>query len=186
MDQRRFYSGQLLLALPGIGDQRFEKAVIALCSHDEQGALGIGIGRVLPRLTLHVLLKQLKIDPGVLADVPVYQGGPVEPQRGFVLHSLDWGGSDSLQVTGKWGLTSTLDILRALAAGKGPKSWLVAMGYAGWSAGQLDREMTYHGWHLVEASEALIFSTTVENRWASAFKSDGIDPSLLSGVSGTA
>jgi putative transcriptional regulator len=187
MDQHPpFLSGQLLLALPGIGDPRFERAVIAICSHDEEGALGIGIGRVLPRLRLHQILKQLDIEPGLAPDVAVHQGGPVEPQRGFVIHSLDWGGAETVQVSNLWALTSTLDILKAIAAGRGPKQWLVAMGYAGWSAGQLDEELTRHGWHMVPGSDALIYDTQVADRWTAAFRSCGIDPALLSGISGSA
>jgi putative transcriptional regulator len=185
-DPSRFLSGQLLLALPGIGDQRFDRAVIALCSHNEDGALGIGIGRLLPRLKLHDVMKELDIDPGAAPNVAVHQGGPVEPGRGFVLHSLDWGGEGSVQVMDKWALTSTLGILRAIAAGKGPARWLVAMGYAGWSAGQLENEMTRHGWHYVDGKQEIIFATDVSDRWQNAYRSVGIDPALLVGVSGSA
>ncbi len=181
-----FFSGQLLLALPGIGDPRFEKAVIAICAHDENGAMGVGIGRVLPRLRLHEILRQLNIEPGKAPNVAVYQGGPVEPQRGFVLHSLDWGGAETTQVSNLWAVTSTLDILKSIAKGRGPKQWLVAMGYAGWSAGQLDEELTRHGWHMVPGTPALIYDIPVSERWHAAFESCGIDASLLSGVSGSA
>ena len=115
MDQPKFLSGQFLLAMPGIGDPRFEKAVMAMCVHDEDGALGIGLGRIIPRITFHDLLKQLEIEPGVAPDVPIHLGGPVEPQRGFIIHSLDWGGEGSVQVSDRWVLTATLDILRAIA-----------------------------------------------------------------------
>jgi putative transcriptional regulator len=98
MEEPKFLSGQLLLAMPGIGDPRFEKAVIAMCVHDENGALGIGLGRIVPRIGFHELLRQLEIDPGVAPDVPIHLGGPVEPQRGFLLHSPDWGGEDSVHV----------------------------------------------------------------------------------------
>jgi putative transcriptional regulator len=115
MDAPIFLSGQLLLAMPGIGDSRFEKAVIALCVHDEAGALGIGLGRVIPRIHFHELLGQFEIDPGVAPDVPIHLGGPVEPQRGFILHSPDWGGEDSVHVGSRWVLSATIDILRAIA-----------------------------------------------------------------------
>jgi putative transcriptional regulator len=182
----RFLSGQLLLALPGIGDARFDRAVIAICSHNEDGALGIGIGRLLPRLRLHDVMKELALDAGVAPNVPVHVGGPVEPGRGFVLHSLDWGGDGTAQVSNQWALTSTLDVLRALAKGKGPTRWLVAMGYAGWSAGQLDNELTRHGWHFVNGQPDLIFETDVTDRWQRAYRSVGIDPAQLVGVSGSA
>lgn len=181
-----FFPGQLLLALPGIGNPRFEKAVIAICAHDQNGAMGIGIGRVLPRLRLHEIMRQLDIEPDQAPDVAVHQGGPVEPKRGFVLHSLDWGGADTTQVSNLWALTSTLDVLNAIAKGRGPKRWLVAMGYAGWAAGQLDEELTRHGWHMVPGSAALIYDTEVNQRWAAAFGSCGVDASLLSGISGSA
>ena len=105
MDAPRFLSGQFLLAMPGIGDPRFDKAVIAMCVHDEEGALGIGLGRIAPRIGFHDLLKQLDIDPGEAPNAPIHQGGPVEPQRGFILHTPDWGGSDSIDVAGRWVLS---------------------------------------------------------------------------------
>ena len=116
-------AGQLLLAMPGIGDPRFDHAVIAMCAHDEAGALGIGIGDILEGVGLHTLLRQLDIDPGGVDDAPVHIGGPVEMQRGFVLHSLDWTGTDTLRVQDEWGLTSTLDVLRAIAAGAENQPW---------------------------------------------------------------
>ncbi len=132
MTNARFLTGQLLLAMPGIGDPRFDHAVIALCAHDEAGALGIGIGHQLEGIGFHKLMAQLGLDPGVAPNVPVHFGGPVEPARGFVLHATDWAGEDTLQVADKWGLTSTQDVLKAIAAGRGPSRWLVALGYAGW------------------------------------------------------
>ena len=116
--------------------------MIAICAHDANGALGIGVGQLVPRLGLHGLLAELKIEPGVAPDAPVHLGGPVETQRGFVLHSPDWGGDETLKVGARWALSGTLDILRAIAAGTGPSRWIVALGYAGWGEGQLDEEMT--------------------------------------------
>src|ERR1700761_2921983 len=168
MEDAPYLTGQLLLAMPGIGDRRFEHAVIALCAHSEEGALGIGIGHIVPRLGLHGLLAQLDIEPGVAPDAPVHVGGPVEPQRGFVLHGLDWGGEDTLEVADRWGLTSTIDVLRAIAEGRGPTRWLAALGYAGWGEGQLDHEMPRHGWFATPPSEALLFETSVGDRWSSA------------------
>ena len=181
-----FLTGQLLLAMPGIGDPRFERSVIAVCMHDARGALGIGIGRLAPRLGFHTLLEQFSIDPGAAPDAPVHIGGPVEPQRGFVLHSLDWGGQDTMEVDGRFALTNTSDVLRAIAEGKGPSRWLAALGYAGWGEGQLDEEMTRHGWFTVQATDALLFDTPVEQRWSAAFKGAGVDPRLLSASAGQA
>jgi putative transcriptional regulator len=179
-------SGQLLLALPGIGDPRFEKAVIAMCAHDENGALGLGIGRIVPRIGLRALLEQLDIEPGVAPDAPLHFGGPVEPQRGFVLHGPDWSGEDTLLVGKRWALTSTLDVLRAIAEGKGPARWLVALGYAGWGEGQLDEEMTRHGWFATPGDDELVFAAVAEERWAQAFASAGIDSRLLAPTTGRA
>jgi len=178
--------GQYLLAMPGIGDARFERAVIAMCAHDEGGALGVGIGRILPGITFHKLLGQLDIEPGEAPDCAIHLGGPVEPQRGFVLHSLDWFGPDSLHVEELWGLTSTLDILRAIAAGTGPARWLVALGYAGWGEGQLDDEMRRHGWIATRGDQGILFDCPAPERWDRALISAGIDPRLLSATSGRA
>jgi putative transcriptional regulator len=186
MDEPKFLSGQFLLAMPGMGDPRFEKAVIAMCVHDENGALGIGLGRIVPRITFHDLLKQLDIDPGVAPDVPIHLGGPVEPQRGFLLHSTEWGGPESIQVGDRWTLSATLEILRAIAEGRGPRRWLAALGYAGWGAGQLEEELCGNGWFAAPGSEALLYDCDVNSRWASAFMSAGIDPRLLTADFGTA
>ncbi len=186
MDQPRFLSGQFLLAMPGIGDPRFDKAVIAMCVHDEDGALGIGLGRIVPRITFHDLLKQLDIEPGSAPDVPIHLGGPVEPQRGFIIHSPDWGGEASVQVSNRWALSATLDILRAISEGRGPSRWVAALGYAGWGAGQLEQEMCSNGWFSTEGSDELLYECDVSSRWANAFKSAGIDPSLLTSDFGTA
>ena len=185
MTDQRYYPGKLLLAMPGIGDTRFDRAVIAMCTHDDGGALGIGIGRTLPGVRLHGLLSQFKIDTGGVPDCAVHEGGPVEPQRGFVLHSLDWSGQGSVQVADRWGLSGTIDVLRVIGTARGPSRWLVALGYAGWGAGQLDGEMKRHGWHVADASDALIFDTPARDRWAGAYAETGIDPRLLASNSGT-
>jgi len=179
-------SGHYLLAMPGISDPRFERAVIAMCAHDGDGALGIGIGRIVPRISLHGLLEQVDIDPGTAPDCPIHVGGPVEPQRGFVLHTLDWDGGDTLRVGSRWGLTSTLDVLRAIAEGRGPQQWIVALGYAGWGEGQLDDEMKRHGWLATTGDDAVMFANAANQRWNLALRSAGIDPRLLSAESGRA
>ena len=186
MEAPHFLSGQFLLAMPGIGDPRFEKAVIAMCVHDEDGALGIGLGRVAPRIGFHDLLKQLDIDPGEAPNAPIHQGGPVEPQRGFILHSSDWSGSDSVDVGGRWVLSATLDILKAIAAGEGPSRWIAALGYAGWGPGQLEQEMCGNGWFSTAGDPGLLYDCDVNSRWETAFRSAGIDPRLLTSDFGTA
>lgn len=181
-----FLTGQFLLAMPGIGDPRFEQAVIAMCAHDEEGALGIGIGALIDGLTFHDVLEQFEIPTEGVPAAPVHFGGPVEPRRGFVVHSADWSGQDTVDVAGRWALSSTVDVLRAIAEGRGPTRWIVALGYAGWSAGQLDEEMTRHGWFNVRGDEALLFDADVHSRWLNGFASAGIDPLLLSTRAGNA
>lgn len=176
--------------MPGMADPRFERAVIAVCVHDENGAVGIGLGQKRAGLRFRALLKQLDIDPGEAPDSPVHHGGPVEPGRGFILHSPDWGGQDTLHVVGEasplCAMTGTVDVLKAIAEGRGPSKWVAALGYAGWGAGQLEDEMTRHGWFAVEGDGKLLFETPTDERWAAAFKSAGVDPRLLSSETGAA
>jgi len=178
MDEAPFLSGRLLLAMPGMADPRFERAVIALCVHDTHGAVGIGIGH------------KLDIDPGQAPDCAVHHGGPVEPGRGFVLHSDDWGGQDTLGIVGPSGklcaMTGTTDVLRAIAEGRGPKQYIVALGYAGWGEGQLEEEMTRHGWFTASANPPILFDTPTDERWAAAFRAEGVDPRLLASETGAA
>jgi putative transcriptional regulator len=185
-----FLSGKLLLAMPGMADPRFERAVIAMCVHDENGAVGIGIGHKRAGIRLRGLLRQLDIDPGQAPDCAVHHGGPVEPGRGFVLHSTDWGGQDTLQINDESGkifaMTGTIDVLRAIAEGRGPSQWIAALGYAGWGEGQLDEEMTRHGWFTATGDPAILFDTPADERWAAAFKAEGIDPRLLASETGAA
>ena len=188
--QPSFLSGKLLLAMPGMADPRFERAVIAMCAHDENGAVGVGIGHKRAGISFRGLLRQLDIDPGQVPDCAVHHGGPVEPGRGFVLHSTDWGGEDTLQIngaTGKlFGMTGTIDVLRAIAEGRGPERWIVALGYAGWGEGQLDGEMTRHGWFAACGDSKILFDTPTDERWGAAFKAEGIDPRLLASETGAA
>ena len=190
MDEPTYLSGKLLLAMPGMADPRFERAVIALCVHDENGAVGVGIGHKRAGISFRGLLRQLEIDPGEAPDCAVHHGGPVEPGRGFVLHSSDWGGQDTLHVNGEkselFAMTGTIDVLRAIAEGRGPKRWIVALGYAGWGEGQLDEEMTRHGWFTARTDPDMLFDTPTDERWAAAFKAEGIDPRLLASETGAA
>jgi putative transcriptional regulator len=186
MDTTHFLTGQFLLAMPGIGDPRFEHAVIAMCSHDADGALGIELGSLIDGLTFHGLLKQLDIEPGRCADVAVHRGGPCEPRRGFVLHSRDWSGGDTVDVAGRWALSGTLDVLKAIAGGTGPARWVAALGYAGWDEGQLDGELSRHGWFNVDGDDALLFEVRAEERWERGFAGAGIDPRLLASGAGRA
>ena len=190
VDSPRYLSGKLLLAMPGMADPRFERAVIAMCVHDENGAVGIGIGHKRAGISFRGLLRQLDIEPGQAPDCAVHHGGPVEPGRGFVLHSTDWGGQDTLQVNGDNGvlfaMTGTIDVLRAIAEGRGPSQWIVALGYAGWGEGQLDEEMTRHGWFPARTEPSVLFDIPADERWAASFKAEGVDPRLLGTETGAA
>ncbi|MFN3591148.1 MAG: YqgE/AlgH family protein [Thermaurantiacus sp.] len=181
-----YLSGQYLLAMPGIGDPRFENSVIAMCAHDPAGALGICVHAEIEDLTVPDLMRQLELDPGQTPETPVLMGGPVEPQRGFVLHTPDWGGQDTMFVAGRWALTGTLDVLRAIAGGEGPRRWLVALGYAGWGEGQLDAELARHGWFSTEGTDRLLWETDSNRRWAQGFALSGVEVGLLSATAGRA
>ncbi len=185
-DAPSFLCGQFLLAMPGMPDPRFDRAVIAMCAHDERGALGIGIGAEIDNMSLHEPLDQFGIPTGVAPDARISFGGPVEPGRGFVLHSRDWGGQDTIDVAGLWAFSGTVDVLRAIAEGRGPAEWLVALGYAGWDAGQLDEEMTRHGWFNIPGTPELIFETDVDDRWRRGFEDAGVDLRMLASEGGTA
>jgi putative transcriptional regulator len=181
-----FLSGHLLLSMPGIGDDRFDRTVIAMCRHDEAGALGLIVNKPMPDLTLHGLLAQLNIAPGVAPDVPVLAGGPVEPGRGFVLHEADYAAAGTIQVGRAWAFTSTLDILQAIARGDGPKRWHMLLGYAGWGAGQLEGEMRQHGWHLAPGSAAAVWDVAADKRWEQAFALTGVAVANLVATPGRA
>ncbi|MFV0624772.1 YqgE/AlgH family protein [Sphingomonas sp. ac-8] len=186
MESAAFLVGQFLLAMPGIGDPRFERAAIAICAHDEKGAMGVGISEEVEGLGLHDLLRQFELRTDLVPDRPVHIGGPVEPRRGFVLHSDDWSGQDTIDVSGRWSLSGTIDVLKAIAEGKGPQQFLVALGFAGWEAGQLEGELTRHGWFTTRADPSLLFDVAAEDRWERGFTTAGIDPRLLVSGGGTA
>lgn len=184
--QAAYLTGQFLLAVPGMADPRFDRAVIAMCGHDANGAIGIGLGTVIPGLGFHQLLHQFDIPVGEAEDAPVHFGGPVSPRRGFVIHSTDWSGQDSIRIAGRWVLSGTIDVLRAIAAGEGPAKWVSALGYAGWGEGQLEGELSRPGWLPVDAGAELLFDTAPEDRWTRAMAVVGIDPRLLVAGVGTA
>ncbi len=186
MTEAETLAGRLLLALPGMFDPRFARAVIAMCVHDKGGALGIAVGQLHEAVTFRRVLEDAGIDPGGIADTPVHVGGPVEPQRGFVLHSPDWSGNGTIPACPDWSLSFSQDVLRAIAEGHGPERWLFALGYAGWGEGQLEEEMHHHGWHAAESHGEVLFETEPERRWARAWAAEGIDPAVLASVTGRA
>lgn len=186
MDQLRSYAGHFLLALPGMEDMRFDHSVIAICVHDENGALGIAVSDEIEGVGLHELLESFDINPANVPDIPVLRGGPVEPRRGFVLHSLDWKGHDMVEVGEDWGLSGSLEILKAIAEGTGPSRYIVALGYAGWGAGQLDQEMTGESWFPAKCRADILFDVPAEKKWAAAYAAAGVDASHLVSGAGSA
>lgn len=182
-----YFVGHLLVAMPGMSDQRFSKAVIYVCAHSDEGAMGLVINRPMRDISFPDLLAQLNLvqsNPG--AAVPIQFGGPVEQGRGFVLHSPDYMQEATLVVDGGVALTGTVDILQAIAEGHGPKDCLLALGYAGWGPGQLDNEILANGWLTVEADPEIVFKIDLEQKWQSALAKLGIDLSLLSEEAGHA
>ena len=186
MTQDHSLAGRLLLALPGMGDTRFDRAAIAMFVHDAGGALGIDLAHPCDGISFHDMLDELGIDPGEVPDCPVLHGGPVETGRGFVLHSPEWTAAGTLVVPPLGALTASPDVLEAIAAGKGPRRWLFALGYSGWGPGQLAGEMQRHGWHAAEGRAAILFETPMERRWAATWRAEGIDPALLASETGRA
>ncbi len=181
-------SGKLLIAMPGMGDPRFEKSVIFMCAHSADGSMGLIINKPASDLRLKDLLKQLDISPGDQSGgMPVHFGGPVEHGRGFVLHSGEYMIPNStLRVDDRFGMTATLDILQAMAEGGGPERRILALGYAGWGSGQLEEEIQRNGWLTCEALPDIVFSTDDEGKWVAALASLGIDPIMLSPQAGRA
>jgi putative transcriptional regulator len=180
-------AGQLLVAMPQMQDHRFERSVILLCAHNDEGAMGLVVNKLIETLTLPELLAQLKIGAGGLrGHTHVHFGGPVEAGRGFVLHSHDYQEDGTLVVGDNLALTATLEILQAIGRGEGPKRSLLALGYAGWGPGQLDAEMQENGWLHVPADEGIVFDDGIADKWQRALGKLGIDPIALSGDAGHA
>lgn len=182
-----FFAGHLLVAMPAMSDSRFERTVIYMCAHNPDGAMGLVINKPFEQLTFPDLLEQLNIDTGPRTkQIRLRAGGPVEAGRGFVLHSDDYMHDGSMRVMPGIALTATVDILKALAAGSGPRKSLLALGCAGWSAGQLESEIQRNGWLTVPASEELVFAPDLDSIWERAMGDAGIDVSFLSGEAGHA
>jgi len=182
-----YLTGQLLVAMPQMRDPRFARSVIYMCAHSADGAMGLVVNRRVGSITFDDLLKQLNIGPNKRNDeIRVHFGGPVEQGRGFVLHSSDYSQSGTLRVDDEVALTATLDILKEMAAGGGPRRSLLALGYAGWGPGQLDAEIQANGWLSVASDEALIFDADLDHKWERAIGKIGIDFSMLSGDAGHA
>ncbi len=181
-------TGKLLLAMPGMSDDRFAHTVIYMCAHSEDGSMGLVVNKPAADLNFSDMLKQLEIVPADgLRDIRVYAGGPVEQGRGFVLHTPEYGdGPGTLKVDDQFGMTATLDVVEDLADGNGPQESLLALGYAGWGPGQLEDEILQNGWLTCPASYDLVFNEGDADKWSAALKSIGVDPLLLSADAGHA
>jgi len=181
-------AGKTLLAMPGMGDPRFERSVIFLCAHSDEGAMGLIVNRPAPDLGFGQLLAQLSIDhaPGA-PDPAVHLGGPVEHGRGFVLHSDDYTRAEAtLTVPGGYAMTATTDVLEDIARGAGPRCALLALGYSGWGPGQLESEMAANAWLVGDADPDIVFGRDSAGKWGAILARMGIDPVTLSGAAGRA
>ncbi|NHB75306.1 YqgE/AlgH family protein [Rhodobacter calidifons] len=182
-------AGQILIAMPGMTDPRFERSVVLLCAHSAEGAMGLIVNKPLEDLSFSGLLEHLGIPLGPLGrDIRVHFGGPVERGRGFVLHSADWrpAGEGTMQVPGGLEMTATINVLEALASGGGPGKALLALGYSGWGPGQLEAEIARNDWLTSDAPEGLVFGSDDRVKWSEALRGMGIDPLTLSAAAGRA
>ena len=181
-------TGKILIAMPGMGDPRFDKSVIYLCAHSAEGAMGLIVNKPAPEVKLEDLLAQLDVSLTPQArDTPVHFGGPVEHGRGFVLHSDDYAGNEStLKVSGGLGLTATLDVLEDIGSGAGPAQAILALGYSGWGPGQLEAEITQNGWLTCDGAPEIVFGSDNEAKWQAALGTLGVSALLLSSEAGHA
>jgi putative transcriptional regulator len=193
-NQSSYLDGQLLVAMPLMNDKRFARSVIYMCAHSEKGAMGLIVNQKAPHISFRELLGQLNIPArgpdrtdDDLIDISIHVGGPVETGRGFVLHSSDYHAADStLAIDNSVSLTATIDILKAIAAGRGPDRAILALGYAGWRAGQLESEISANGWLHCPADPELLFDCALDQKYERALSKIGIDPSHLVSVAGHA
>ena len=180
-------AGHFLIAMPSLAEPPFSRGVAFICQHDEDGAVGLLVNQ-LSEYRLGDVLRQMKLecdDPEV-SDLPVLIGGPVQQERGFVLHREEGHWESSYRINDHWSVTTSRDILIAMAAGTGPRQAMMALGYAGWSAGQLEQELKDNSWLTVEASERVVFDTPLEERWSAAAGLVGVNPLQLPGYVGHA
>ena len=187
MIEAAFLTGQLLIAMPAMDDPTFAQSVILICAHTDEGAMGIVLNRPLAKPSFESLLHQLDVEPTPPARrIRLCEGGPVDHGRGFVLHTTDWTGDGSLPVADDLALTASLDILQEIAAGGGPREGLLALGYANWGPGQLDREMQDNIWLSAPAAHDVLFDEDYDTKWRRAMAILHIDPILLSQAVGHA
>ena len=182
-----YLTGNLLLAMPQMQDERFIRSVVYICAHTSDGAMGLVINKIVDSVSFPELFDQLNINSeSPNREIRVHFGGPVETGRGFVLHSADYVQDATLVINENVALTATIDILKSIADGKGPEKSILALGYAGWSPGQLDQEIQSNGWLSLPADNKLVFDNKPEKIWESAMGKIGIDFNMLSGQAGHA
>lgn len=184
-------TGDILIAMPAMGDTRFDKSVVLVCDHSEQGAMGLIVNKPMPDLGFLPLLRQLDIETGPQTPrLPIYFGGPVDSGRGFVLHSPEGEGAakdgTTLSIGEEYALTPTRDMLERIARGEAPERVLMALGYAGWGPGQLEQEIAQNAWLTTDPTPDLIFGDMPGRTWSMALQQLGIDPLMLSGAAGRA
>ena len=180
-------SGHFLIAMPAMPDPRFERSVIYMCAHSPSLTMGIVVNKVLDNLSFTDILEQFEIEGETFGDeLRIHFGGPVETSRGFVLHSADYKQDDTLVVDDQVALTTSINVLRHIAAGKGPRKYLLALGCAGWAPGQLDTEIQSNGWLHAPADLDIIYDTANTNKWNRAVSNLGFDIGKLSNEAGHA
>lgn len=186
-----YLAGKILLAMPSLSDQRFHHAVIFICQHDENGAVGVVINHTVQGMTFETLIDQLEFDEETQIDpqslkIPIIHGGPVDGGRGFIVHDADYATKDTIIINDDFSVTATLPILHKIAQGEGPERLLFILGYAGWKAGQLDAELKQNAWLVTDANTKLLFETPADEQWTAAMAQLGINPAMLSDSSGNA
>ncbi|MHA1538724.1 MAG: YqgE/AlgH family protein [Alphaproteobacteria bacterium] len=187
-DQKNgFLTGQLLIAMPRMPDPRFARTVVYICAHSDEGTMGLVVNRLFEDISFKELLEQVGLqDTKPTGEILVHAGGPVESGRGFVLHSAEYVHDETMAVDETVALTASVDILRAIALGEGPRKSLLALGYSGWGPGQLELEIHSNGWLNAPADDELLFGEALDTKWKRAIAKIGIDFSMLSGESGRA
>jgi putative transcriptional regulator len=193
--RQSYLDGQFLIAMPGVEETSFTRSVVYLCAHSAEGAMGLIINKPMVQLSFRDLLVQLDIIPdnerfllpSAARSMKVHKGGPVETGRGFVLHTSDYHLENStLPISETISLTATLEVLKAIADGRGPERAMLALGYAGWAPGQLESEIQANGWLTCDADQDIIFEADLDSRYTRALATLGVDPALLSSESGHA
>ena len=181
------FKGQFLIAMPGLADPNFYRSVTCMCEHTSEGALGIVVNRIVPRISAKDIFAELNLEPvAQVGSTPVYMGGPVHAHEIFILHGppFEWRGT--LMITPSLALSNTRDIIESLALGSGPEAFMIALGCAGWGAGQLEEEIRSNSWLTCPMDEDILFHAKADQKWEAAVKKMGIDPVLLSDKAGHA